>query len=163
MKHLRIEQEQGHAPGWLVNLASWPDGGPGSPEMKLPDPQRSWLHLHGRITEFLNTIPLEQQLRVRSEDFLTSPERTLRQILNWMALESGDEAIESMQHPERWPYAMMGPRNARFGTDRFFLERPALRPERVEPQSLTIPLPWRADGAGFLPDVMKMANEYGYD
>ena len=160
-KHLRIEQERGAAPAWLTTLATWPANE--EPTVSAtPDPQRSWLHLHGKIVEFLSTIPADRQLRIRSEDFLAAPDRTLVEILAWIGLDTSDAAVEEMKHPERWPYAMLGPQNARFGTDRFFLERPRLRADRVEPLRLEGPLSWRADGAGFSPEVTQMAMEFGY-
>ena len=71
-------------------------------------------------------------------------------------------AIEEMKHPERSPYACFGPPGARFGNDRFFLERPALRPERAEPHTLVGPLPWREDGRELMPEVIELARQFGY-
>jgi len=80
-----------------------------------------------------------------------------------MGLSSDAEAIEQMKHPERSPYAQLGPPGARFGNDRFFLENPVLHPERAEPQSLDGPLPWREDGREFLPEVKALAREFRYE
>ena len=163
LKHLRKEEERGAAPGWLVGLASWSTDYEAPAEPKPPlDPQHGWLQLHRNVKEFLSTIPPHQQRRFQSEDFLTSPERTMRELLQWLGLSSETAIIEEMRHPERWCYASLGPGNARFGTDRFFLEAPELRPGRVEPLSLDGPLSW-LPGATLLPEVKQLAVEFGYN
>jgi hypothetical protein len=163
LKHLRKEEERGAAPGWLVGLASWSteQEGPSESNPQL-DPQHGWLHLHRNIKEFLSSIPHDQQRRIQSEDFLISPERTMGELLQWLGLSSEAAVIEEMLHPERWCYASLGPENARFGTDRFFLEAPQLRPGRAEQLSLDGPLSW-LPGQTLLPEVRQLAEEFGYN
>ena len=47
-------------------------------------------------------------------------------------------------------------------TDARLLRDPVLRPYKRKVQSLTEPLPWRADGAAFHPRVVEMARSFGY-
>jgi hypothetical protein len=70
--------------------------------------------------------------------------------------------MEEMKHPERSPFACIGPSNARYGNDSFFLESPELRPGRASAKSLEGPLSWRSDGRGFAPAVLRLAREFGY-
>lgn len=115
------------------------------------------------ICKFLESVPDGQKILARGEDLLADPDRALREVAAWMGLRTDDEAIESMKHPERSPYACFGPPGARGGNDPFFLQNPALRPDRARPQSLEGPLSWRADGRGFLPKVKQLAREFGYE
>jgi hypothetical protein len=107
-------------------------------------------------------VPPDQQLQVRGEDLLSDPDTHLRAIASWMGLRTDLQAIEMMKHPEQSPYAFLGPRGARFGNDRLFLQDPVLRPGRVKSQELDGPLSWRADGEGLLPEVKALAREFGY-
>jgi hypothetical protein len=166
MKHIRkAVEEDGTVPPWLLELASFPpaNGRAGHSTAGLLDPQHGWLSLHTNIRDFLKTVPPEHTLQVRGEELLSSTDRTLRKILEWLSVRMDDEVLSEMKHPERWPYATFGPSNARFGTDQFFFEQPVLRPDRAEPLSLEGPLSWRVDASGFVPKVKKLAVEFGYD
>ena len=73
-------------------------------------------------------------------------------------------AIEAMKHPERSPYAFLGPPRARYGADAYFLQDPILRPARAgEHMSLEGPLEWRSDQAGFCEEVKVLARNFGYE
>jgi hypothetical protein len=164
MKYFLERRKSGPLPPahWLQQLASYPSP-PG--KMKKPeelDPQRGWYALNVNIREFLKTVPETQKLMVRGEDLLSDPDTGLKEVAQWMGLRTDLKAIEQMKHPERSPYASFGPVGARFGNDLFFLENPALRPERAEPQSLAGPLPWRTDGHGLFAHVQQLAIEFGY-
>jgi hypothetical protein len=162
LKFLREREKKGRlAPAhWMRRLAAWSGATDDGAEL---DPQRGWLALHTNITKFLETVPPEQHTRIRGEDILSSPDAVLRAIAGWLGLRTDDEAVEEMKHPERSPFACVGPPGARFGNDRLFLENAALRPGRVERQSLDGPLGWRTDGHGFSPQVKRVAREFGYE
>ena len=163
LKFLREREKEGRVPAthWMRRLAAFPDGG-GAASGEL-DPQRGWLALHTNICKFLESVPPGQQTRVRGEDVVTDPDLHLRKIAGWLGLRTDDAAINEMRHPERSPYACFGPPGARFGNDRFFLENPALRHARAQPQSLQGALSWREDGLGFSADVKRLAREFGYE
>jgi hypothetical protein len=162
LKFLRdTEKEDRVAPAhWMRRLAVWQGANDDGTEL---DPQRGWYALHGKIRKFLESVPREQQLRIRGEDVVTDPDLHLRKIAEWLGLRTDDAAINEMRHPERWPYACFGPPGARYGNDPFFLKRPALRASRGEPQSLDGPLNWREGGQGFLPKVRGLAQQFGYE
>src|SRR5262249_35822193 len=151
---------------WLLHLASFPTG-----ENRVDthdgfddvDPQRGWLALHTNICEFLASVPEGQKLRMRGEDVLTDRTRRLTEIAAWLGVRTDPEALEEMMHPERSPYACLGPPGARFGNDRSFLYQPALRPERAERHRLQGPLSWCKDGRSFLPAVEDLARQFGYE
>jgi hypothetical protein len=126
------------------------------------DPQTVWHALNLNVCNFLKAVPAGQQLRIRGEDILTDPDRSLREVCRWLQIEDSTEAIEQMKHPERSPYAHLGPAGARFGNDIFFLQNPVLRPARAEPRKLNGPLSWRPDGNGFRPRVTVLASLFGY-
>jgi sulfotransferase family protein len=165
MKYLRERRKLGPLPQnhWLLHLAAYPNGDEHAEASSDIDPQRAWLALHRNIGEFLEGVPANQALRVRSEDLVGSPERGLREVLAWLGLRTDDEAIEEMKHPERSPYACYGPRSAHFGNDRAFLQNPVLRPARAEKHILEGPLSWCDDGREFSAEVRELAQKFGYE
>lgn len=120
----------------------------------------TWLFHHGRIRTFTAGLPAERWMRVRSEDVLGSPVETLRNICRWLGLDSGEAAVEAMQHPEKSPFARLGPENALGGNDPGFLGSP--RPRRVPvPRSLDLPAEWKVDPWTHVA-VVEMAAALGY-
>src|SRR5262249_19734784 len=110
----------GPVPQWLLQLACCPDLERNSssrvaPESHAFNPSRSWCILHMNICEFLKSIPDDQSMLVRAEDLFAKPAQKLRRIAGWMGLRTGDDAVKAMQHPERSPYARLGPPNAVYG------------------------------------------------
>jgi hypothetical protein len=126
------------------------------------DPQRVWFTLHCHIIDFLSPLPEAQKMQMRGEDLLADPVTGLRGIARWLGLDSSEEAVDAMLHPERSPFAHLGPANARYGNAYSFLADPRLRPTKMRLPDLDESLPWRDDGARLLPDVKAMAIEFGY-
>jgi hypothetical protein len=156
-------------PKWMQQFASHPPAPPAPGEEAEPpvppgslDPQWGWYTMHCNIVHFLKEVPPEQVLRIRGEDVLADTDSALSSLATWLGLRADAAAIEEMKHPERSPFACLGPPGARYGNDLLFLKRPALRPSRAEPKSLDGPLPWRGDGRGLAPAVRRLAVEFGY-
>jgi len=124
-------------------------------------PENMWFDPHLKILEFLENIPREKQLRLRGEDFLTYPDRYLREVALWLGVSTEHDAIEQMKHPEKSSFACFGPPNARFGNDPSFLKEPALRPYSPKPQELESPLSWNPE-LGFSDIVVELAEYLGY-
>ncbi len=103
-----------------------------------------WYHQHERILEFTRSLPPDRVLRVRSEDVLNAPSESLPRICRWLGLESGEDEIEAMTHPERSPYARTGPQGAAGGWDQDFMLDPSLRCTEL-PASLDLPAGWHID------------------
>jgi hypothetical protein len=165
--HVAAEQDKA-PPRWLQHITAADEGEDQQPRRRrraqpgLRDPQWDWFTLHNNILTFLENVPPEQKLTMRGEDLLADPDPNLRTLTRWLGIRSDDEVIDAMKHPERGPYSFIGPPNARFGTSRYFLEKPALRPDRGKPLSLQGPLVWREDGAWFAPQVRRLALSFGY-
>ncbi len=127
------------------------------------DPQKAWFGMHVNILTFLAGVPPSQQLRVQGEAVLGDPPRALQQIAAWLGLRTDWQAIEEMLHPERSPFARIGPPGARLGNDPNFLRQPRLRPSSsLQEPRLDGPLPWRNDHEGFTAEVRQLAHEFGY-
>ena len=151
---------------WLVQLASISIPGEGQKHSEqlggILDPQGAWYCLNKNICEFLETVPKDQKLRVCGESLRTNADEFLEQIATWMDLRADEAAIQLMKHPERSPYAALGPSNAPFGTDVFLPGIPDLRFSGRVIEGLDEPLPWRSDGQRFFPEVKRLAREFGY-
>jgi hypothetical protein len=161
-----IDERRKHGPipptHWLLKISQASEQAHDGPEGPVLDPQIGWYARHTTICDFLSTIPSEAQMRVRGEDLLAEPDRMLREIASWMGLRADAPAIGAMKHPERSPYAFLGPRGARYGNDAFFLQDPSFRPGRARAHNLEGPLSWRSDGQGFTDEVKGLAREFGY-
>ena len=127
------------------------------------DPQVVWHTQHSTILAFLETVPESQQLRIRGEDVLASPDQHLARIANWIGLRTSPDAIQQMKHPEQSPFANIGPTNAPLGGDPAFLNNPKLHPGVHKSPSLQGSLPWRRDGGKFTAEVRAIAEQFGYD
>lgn len=127
------------------------------------DPQVHWYLTNALVVEMLDTLPPERWRRLRGEDVLEDPARSLGEICDWLGVDTGPEAIADMLHPEASPFAVTGPPNAPLGGDPGFFSSPALRPFSAPDASLAGPLPWRPDGAGLSDAVVAMAQTFGYD
>ncbi|NOY53050.1 MAG: sulfotransferase [Deltaproteobacteria bacterium] len=126
------------------------------------DPQIAWHDINVNILNFLDKVAPERWIRIRGESFMSSPERHLKWICNWLGIRDDAEAVDSMMHPERSPFAGFGPINALFANDPNFLRRPAFRAHTPRIPSLDESLPWRGDGKGLRPEVVRLACEFGY-
>jgi hypothetical protein len=103
-----------------------------------------WYHQHARILDFTSHLPPDRTLLVRSEDILNRPARALAKICRRFGLGAGPAVIEAMSHPERSPYARIGPEGAVGGWDERFMRDPRLRPAKL-PRSLDPPAEWVVD------------------
>jgi hypothetical protein len=127
------------------------------------DPQVFWYESNAMIMRFLDRVPAENWMRVQGEDFITDLDAALGRVCDWLGISSAPADLEAMKHPERSPFACVGPATARLGNDINFLLDARIRPARVHRYSLDGPLPWRSDGKGFSPRVVKLATEFGYE
>ena len=126
------------------------------------DPQFSWLAANRTIGEFLAGIPESQRKVVKGEDMVGANSEGLVSVATWLGVRADAEAVEEMRHPERSPYACLGPPAAVFGSDLFLRQGSLIRSEWSQARSLEGPLSWRPDGGEFLSEVKQMAVEFGY-
>lgn len=128
----------------------------------LLEPQIAWHDLNINILEFLDQVAPERQMRLRGEDVMADPQHHLGEIARWLGLRDDAQAVDEMMHPERSPFACFGPVNALFGNDPNFLAGPTFRPHKPKIPPLDRPVPWRTDGKGLYPEVVALAQEFGY-
>ena len=143
-------------------IMAFPENCDFSTDPPTVDTQLLWSESHKRILRFTEQLAPERTMRINGEDLLTDPPRHLRDICAWLGVRDDEAAIDEMLHPERSAFARLGPRNAIGGADIGFLESPELRPFKKKDKSLDDPLPWRADGGGFVPEVKELARHLGY-
>ena len=103
-----------------------------------------WYHQHARIHRFMQSLPPDRALAVRTEDVLNDPVATLPTICRWLGIDSGPEVIDAMTHPECSPYAAPGPIGALGGWDAGFMRDPVLRRAEI-PATLDLPPDWIVD------------------
>jgi hypothetical protein len=121
---------------------------------------RGWCRIHQAILDFTAGLPPEQTMRIRGEDLLNEPDVHLPRVAAWLGLRTDAEAIDAMKHPERSPYAGLGPTSAWLGNDPKFLHDPRLRPCEL-PTGLEHPPEWGLDGA-LLQTTVELARRLGY-
>jgi len=167
MKAINDRQRRKPLPSthWLLRTASYNPyrtNSPGKTKDKALDPQHWWYVKNQEIKEFLRSVPCNQQMRVRGEDLLGDSDTHLYAIAKWLGLRTDAVGIEMMKHPERSPYAFLGPPGGRFGNDRLFLSDPTLDSSRTMTKGLDGPLTWCNNDQGFTPQVKALAREFGY-
>lgn len=129
----------------------------------IVDPQYAWYRIQQNILDFLSTVPAEQQMRIHGEDVLTDPRSHFETICQWLNLSWDESIFQAMLHPEASPYACFGPYGVHLGNDPNFLKSPTFSQRPIAPSQLDGPLPWRRDNQGFMPVVVTLARELGYE
>ncbi len=128
---------------------------------EIEDPESLWLEPHKRIMKFLANVPVERRLWLRGEEFMGNPDAHLPLICEWLEIDTDQDSLEAMKHPEDSPYACLGPTNARFGNDPSYLEAPELR--KYTPKALSFEGPLAAsDGVTLSEAVIECARGFGY-
>lgn len=139
-------------------------GGPAERPRSIFDPEQVWAMSNANAAAFVDALPPGQVLRLQGETVMRDPEAELARICDWLGLDSGAAAIGEMLHPERSPYAGLGPDAAPFGNDPNFLRAPALdraRLARIEIPDLEAEIEWRP-GERFAPATVALARSFGY-
>lgn len=110
----------------------------------------------------LSTVPSHQQMCLRGEDILNDPYSYFEKLCRWLNLAWDKSIFESILCPQDSPYASLGPYGAQLGNDSIFLKSPTFHQRNIVPSRLEGLLPWREDGKEFLPKVIRLAQELGY-
>lgn len=128
------------------------------------DPQYVWADIQRTIIEFLKTIPDSRKRHFRGEDIMSDPRLYFGQIAEWLNWRWDEDALQRMLRPQDSPYACLGPYGAPLGNDPNFLNSPIFKPRPPSSAgSLEGSLFWRPDGKGFIPDVVAIARQFGYE
>ena len=135
----------------------WPNG-PDRPGANFC--AQTWRDTHRRIDAFLEGLPDELHLRVRSEDLLDPHSPELNDTVTWLGLQSDETALTAMHRPEQSPFAGPGPEGYFGGLDPTFLVAPVLR-SAIIPSSVLFPKEWNVD-PWVQADIALLAAELGY-
>src|SRR2546421_6687085 len=97
MNFIDRRSKSDHPPRWLISLAanrrvSIRENAHWKRSLRL-DPQLGWYERNMNICRFLESVPYEQQMRVKGEDLLTNPNSELAKIALWVGLRSDGGAI----------------------------------------------------------------------
>jgi hypothetical protein len=126
------------------------------------DPGAAWCRAHRNIDDFLSSLPGWQQRRIRGEDLLADPVPHLTAIATWLGLQADPAAIEAMQHPERSPFANIGPPGAPLGNAPSFLQRPWLQDRSTGGRGHTGRVGRQTNQPKLSVEVQELAARYGY-
>ena len=128
------------------------------------DQEELWARMNAAVVSFSKQLAPGQFMRIQGEQLLGEPEVYFPQLLQWLGLETGDEIIDRIKHPEKSPYACIGPSNAPFGSDPNFLKNPVFRQRKIPEESLLAPMDWdtRNRQRTFLASTRKLARLFGY-
>ncbi len=127
------------------------------------DPQIAWYKMQCTILDFLNEIPNHRKMHLHGESILNEPRLYLEKICRWLEFSWDESIFEAMLRPQDSPYASLGPYGAHLGNDPNFLKSPAFRAQTIAPSQLEGSLAWRKDRKGFMPEVVELAQEMGYE
>ena len=120
-----------------------------------------WYFQHQRIARLARSLPADRYLRVRAEDVVSDPRRSLPGICQWLGISDSKPTIEAMCHPEGSPFASLGPEGAVGGFDPRFLREPALR-QATMPATFDLRDDWVVD-PWFHVAAIRLAYELGYE
>jgi hypothetical protein len=126
------------------------------------DPETSWFDSNSAILGVAERIGAGRFLTVRGEDVLVDPDRTLRQICEWLGLETSAADLAAMRRPEDSVYARLGPASAPFGNDPNFLRDPRYKVRKITLPSLSDRLDWAQSKRHLRPDTRDLALQLGY-
>jgi hypothetical protein len=127
------------------------------------DFQYLWLRMQLRILAFLKEISPARSMTLRGEDFLRDPIEQMQITSSFLGLPWSPDYEDSILHPERSPYACIGPQGAQFGNDINYLLSPCYSKRKFAVPDLSdLKIPWRTDGAQFNEEVIRLAHQFGY-
>ncbi len=126
------------------------------------EPQVQWFRTQQLILDFLETLPEDRHRQLVGEELLREPEAVLEDLCDWLGLTWSPTALEAMLHPERSPFAAMGPIGAQWGNNPGFQRSPVFRRSTQPLPTLDRDLPWRRESARLYPDVTTLAEALGY-
>lgn len=132
------------------------------PQRRGKDPETSWYKANSAILWAAGRVPPGHFMSVRGKDVLADPDRYLAQICAWLDLETDPGILAAMRHPERSPFASLGPENAPFGNDPGFLREPAYTQRPISDPALSAELDWARPGRRLKSRTIALAHQLGY-
>ena len=98
-------------------------GQPLSPSQALS----CWVQGHRQCLRYSAELAQAPTLLLHSEELLSAPEAALQRVCAHLGLDSNPASVAAMLHPERSPYACLGPKLAPTGNDPNWMRSPVLR------------------------------------
>lgn len=129
----------------------------------LPEPQLPWLRANRNLDAAAGEWPAGQVLRLRSESLDVNFEASLTELCTALGLSLSHADLQAMARPQNWLYAQTPTGPLRGGLEAEVWADFSEQLEQLATAArLDQPLPWRADGAGFAPQVIELARRYAY-
>jgi len=124
------------------------------------EPQVPWLRANLNLDGLAAHTPT---YRLRGETLDREFEEAVRALCDWLGLPLDAATLQAMADPGGWRFAGPAPDEASGGLEPdVSAERsPQLEALIAEP-AMERALPWRDDGKDFAPEVMQLAERYGY-
>lgn len=128
------------------------------------EPQLAWLRANLNIERWVQNTQPQRVLRLSWERLMAQPEATLAELLTGLGLSTDEASLAAMLEYELWEFWGYGPRSAPYGLDTEALEAipDAVLDLAFAAPTLECALPWREDGGGFAPEVIRLAQSLGY-
>ena len=127
------------------------------------EPQLPWFAANNNLLNWRKQLSPEQSLLLHSEDIESDDAGVWSRLCEWLKIEHSGAIEQAMCTPASWPFAQPGPSLAPAGLDaegHAKFSRATLK--QAEQTRLDGPLPWRADGQAFAPEVRALAQQLGY-
>lgn len=134
------------------------DAATGSSLRQRVNPEQVWLRSNANVVAFKRSAPPGVCLTLQGESLLAEFAVYAVQVCEWLGIRNDQEALDAMQHPERSPFACIGPGNAEYGNDPNFLKNPQFKPRPIDVGATDAGF----EGRHFMPRTLKMAREFGY-
>ncbi len=121
--------------------------------------QQQWLHAQQLIADAAKDMAPERFAVLQVEKLLADPRAEMSSLCAQLDLPNDDTAVADMLHPERSPFAGLGPVGANLGDDPAFLRDPIFPPKSLSNLSALS----QQTKENMLPEVARVAAQYGYD
>lgn len=151
-----------HPVATTASIAKITQSARGGRGRQTKDPEAAWIASNRAIIELSAKIPPHQFMALRGEDLLRDPDPYLRQICDWLGLETTAQDLDAMKHPEASPFAHVGPASAPFGADPGFLKHPEYVRRDITLPKLDSVLDWAEPGRRLSPEAVHLSYQLGY-
>lgn len=129
----------------------------------VPEPQLPWLRANRNLDLARAALLPGQGRRLASEDFEQDFDAAIAALCDGLALPHDAWLRAAMARPEDWRFAAPGPASAPGGLEAEVWAEFAPSVEALaESPQLQGSLPWRHDGTLFAPEILALADSYGY-
>lgn len=126
------------------------------------DPQLAWLRIHETIARACAGREPRDYRHLDWHRLAQAPDEHLMELLGWLGWRQDANPLAAMLRPQDSPLACRGSARAPGGLDPDFLRERAFQPRLAPRDGLSGPVPWRNDGETLAPEVVALAQRFGY-